>query len=857
MATKKLAYRKVVRNPQTSKLSVVFIDAQTGQEITDLTGYEIIDQGVPTPTIPPPTTPNTDKPASANSSDGSSAGRDSGYWDEWYANPNVSKGSGDFFGDIQKSLENVKSGFDTVTKPIKDVVDAGKELVLPGSSGRVDNETGLTDIPPIDGSAAKPDPNAPDPLAPKNGAYSKATWVKGNKDGVDPALLAIIDEAAVRSPYIVQLISGNDGRPTNPGSMHEKKKAVDIQLVNPDTGDVLPNYQSPETFRAYEQFAQTMKVVQEAKYPDKNNLAWGGYFWMEGPGSYGNMDLMHFSFGEQMGAGSWEKGLVSGKTKGLVSVGMADQQLAMSEPGKSPIPEIQQAEQVAQTTDAKPVNADVTSGTVKPMKSGIEDAVNAVRGMFSLPALAGAGIVGALNNVPAVPKELTTGTGAWAMNDAVNNWNQGKGSMTGDAIVKEIRNKIPEGVASARNAITSGVDALGNFAGGFMPNAQALIAGLANAVPIQGSQTAKTLAANTGFMSEDHPKSNAVDTGGVTRSLTGNVDNGLVSSEIAAPFSMADAERRDKIARTIVGEAAGEGYDGMMAVANVIKNRAMSGDYPVDPLDVVLQPNQFSAWNSISKGGNNLVNIDENDPIYKQAAKIADLVFSGQLPDNTGGSVMYHTNNITPYWSDEALNPTYGTMQIGNHTFYPQKSPDIPAPTTSKGFVEPTSTAPTGGSVTNEQRNAISAVPKSSFMTPTSSTKKVSSSGTDRFYGNILGENNSQNTAKTFTPTGGTVTTSQRNAIANTGNSKSYSGAESVVSSGGAKVSSSGSSATKTSTFMSSPSPAPKTTSSTKPSPIVSSGAAKASSSASSSQKVTTATGSTITKSQADAIRKL
>lgn len=815
MAAKKLAYRRVQRDPVTNRLSVVFIDAQTGQIITDLTGYEVVDQGAPQPNTPStPTTP-TDNSGSNSSGSSSSENRDSNFWDEWYADPKRSKGSGNIFDDMQKT-------FDIGKKYVKDVVDAGKEFIKPGSSGRVDAETGLTDIPPIDGSAAKPNPNAADPLIPKDGAYSKATWVQGNKEGVDPTLLAIIDEAALRSPYIVQLISGNDGRPTNPGSFHMQKKAVDIQLVNPDTGEVIPNYQDPTAFRTYEQFAQTAKVVQETLYPEAKDLAWGGYFWSGGPGDYGNMDLMHFSRGEGMSAGSWGEGLVKGKTDNLVSIGMNQLgPLALTPPGQSPIPEIQQ---VANNNSAAP-----TAPAAKPISPKIDEAINAVRGIFNLPAIAGSGIATALNNIPAVPSELTTGLGKTAVEDAVRNWNEGKGSIAATGfdgkggLVGEFRNRIPEAVAGAKEGIQSGIDALGQMASGFQPpNVGQMIADFNPfKQPATGSQTAKTVAANTGFMEKGAAGADSV---------------GVVSPQIAAPFSLSDPERRTKIAQTIIGESLGEGFDGMLAVANVIKNRAMSGDFPVDPLDVVLQNKngvyQFSAWNSPSKGGNTLVSqYGPGTPEFEEAAKIADLVFSGQLPDNTGGSKFYHTNDITPYWADEVANPNIGGVQIGNHTFYPEKQPEGATTTakTSAGFVSP------------------AVVPESPGMTPTqlSTGAKAASSSVP----------------KTSTPTGGFVTPAQRTAIASNpvvskpsptpSSSSSSSSSDSsytsspVMSSGASKSSSSATAgAIKASQsgsgFMSAPAPVkPTTTSSSKPSPITAA-ASKASSSASSAKTTTT-----------------
>ena len=52
------------------------------------------------------------------------------------------------------------------------------------------------------------------------------------------------------------------------------------------------------------------------------------------------------------------------------------------------------------------------------------------------------------------------------------------------------------------------------------------------------------------------------------------------------------------MAKTIWGEARGEGLRGMQAVANVIMNRVDRGGwYGASIKDVVLKPLQFSCWN--------------------------------------------------------------------------------------------------------------------------------------------------------------------------------------------------------------------------------------------------------------------
>ena len=54
----------------------------------------------------------------------------------------------------------------------------------------------------------------------------------------------------------------------------------------------------------------------------------------------------------------------------------------------------------------------------------------------------------------------------------------------------------------------------------------------------------------------------------------------------------------DIIAKTLYGEARGEGYDGMLAVATVIYNRAKHDKDLF--VKVCLKPKQFSCWNGVN-----------------------------------------------------------------------------------------------------------------------------------------------------------------------------------------------------------------------------------------------------------------
>lgn len=137
------------------------------------------------------------------------------------------------------------------------------------------------------------------------------------------------------------------------------------------------------------------------------------------------------------------------------------------------------------------------------------------------------------------------------------------------------------------------------------------------------------------------------------------------------------------LALAAYGEAASEGGEGMMAVLNVIINRANYPDTYADAdilysgynvwYAVTLKPKQFSAFNIGDPVRQKLVNFANDfqgstlsNTVLGQAYNLAQMAVMGTLQDNTGGATNYHATSILPPWA--------GTMdkigQIGNHIFY-------------------------------------------------------------------------------------------------------------------------------------------------------------------------------------------
>lgn len=131
---------------------------------------------------------------------------------------------------------------------------------------------------------------------------------------------------------------------------------------------------------------------------------------------------------------------------------------------------------------------------------------------------------------------------------------------------------------------------------------------------------------------------------------------------------MKQSEEQLVLARTIYGEARGEGEAGMTAVANVVMNRVEAGGWFGDGVVAVCQkPWQFSAWNANDPNRAKIESMEAGDnSVFDLALDIAAAAIAGDLGDVTGGATHYHTRQITPSWSASL---TVSSV-LGNHIFY-------------------------------------------------------------------------------------------------------------------------------------------------------------------------------------------
>jgi spore germination cell wall hydrolase CwlJ-like protein len=131
----------------------------------------------------------------------------------------------------------------------------------------------------------------------------------------------------------------------------------------------------------------------------------------------------------------------------------------------------------------------------------------------------------------------------------------------------------------------------------------------------------------------------------------------LVEAEKVGPLL---DEQGNCLATAVYFESRGESLEGQLAVAQVVMNRAASGQYPTTLCDVVKQKAQFSlvhrrTWPPI-----------QNTDCWRKAQAIARIAISNAATVIPSDVLWYHADYVSPSWGgrlDEV-------EQIGAHIFY-------------------------------------------------------------------------------------------------------------------------------------------------------------------------------------------
>lgn len=112
------------------------------------------------------------------------------------------------------------------------------------------------------------------------------------------------------------------------------------------------------------------------------------------------------------------------------------------------------------------------------------------------------------------------------------------------------------------------------------------------------------------------------------------------------------------VIQTLILESVGDGYDAMVAVAEVIRNRSQLFSKSYE--EVCLMPKQFSCWNDPKKAREFLSRHKNYLALAEQAwHESAHTHLTRQATD-------YHANYVRPYWADGYKK----VARVGAHIFY-------------------------------------------------------------------------------------------------------------------------------------------------------------------------------------------
>ena len=144
----------------------------------------------------------------------------------------------------------------------------------------------------------------------------------------------------------------------------------------------------------------------------------------------------------------------------------------------------------------------------------------------------------------------------------------------------------------------------------------------------------------------------------------------LASLKPFEPSKLLHAEQVSKeancLAEAIYYEARGESYDGQMAVAEVVVNRARSSVYPSTYCGVVYQGSERTTGCQFTFTCDGSLDRAPRGVAWQQARTIAFEVMMGFARPITHRATHYHTTEVDPIWSGNLVE----TTRIGSHIFY-------------------------------------------------------------------------------------------------------------------------------------------------------------------------------------------
>lgn len=115
------------------------------------------------------------------------------------------------------------------------------------------------------------------------------------------------------------------------------------------------------------------------------------------------------------------------------------------------------------------------------------------------------------------------------------------------------------------------------------------------------------------------------------------------------------------LAQAVYFESRGEPIEGQLAVAEVVINRARSGQYPADYCDVITQPAQFSF---VHHGV--IPTADETSAAWQKAKAIAEIAQQNLWQTKAADALYFHATYVNPAWAHQKVQ----LAQIDTHIFY-------------------------------------------------------------------------------------------------------------------------------------------------------------------------------------------
>lgn len=149
-----------------------------------------------------------------------------------------------------------------------------------------------------------------------------------------------------------------------------------------------------------------------------------------------------------------------------------------------------------------------------------------------------------------------------------------------------------------------------------------------------------------------------------------------------SPMDPPAGAERDAVVRTMVTEGGNQGPEGLQAVANVIRNRAINGGFPGGNTagGVVAGPHQFEGY---ARNGS----VDPNSPAYAQAGAALDRAYTGDDP--TRGAVNFINPDLQRRLGRQIPNWAQGppSSTVGAHQFFGGAPPPDPRAAVTSALV--------------------------------------------------------------------------------------------------------------------------------------------------------------------------